>query len=439
MEPRVRPMPMEDEEEEECGSESQGSPFSGDDGFLGGTLSGEALARSLVDVQTANELGLVRSEVGRLRQKIKSMERERDNMVDNFRDTTKILLNRIKELEAELSETKSRPQTAAIIERIERPKQVNQDPRTAHAPQVLKIAEEPLVARAGADIPTTPVQEVSKCGNCGKPIPAGNLISHNLYCYSNNFRCAACDEVIHARDKESHLQEWTDPTRLMDAVSKRDMDTLQRIIEHGVELSTARHPKTRDTAMHIAARLGDVEVIGFCVACGVDVVDPVNARGETPLHIAAEVADLPAAKLLVELGANLNMANGRGETPLMLVCRRGAAQTAKYLVEMRADAEACTKLGDTPLQIAQRLGHQDTVLALCMAGAPLRSGTPSRSRGGSPLARQLPTWPASTAGAAGNSHGGTPAGYPPALPGAKRSMVSPNPTLAASEGRKPQR
>merc|ERR1719329_1287532 len=110
-------------------------------------------------------------------------------------------------------------------------------------------------------------------------------------------------------------------------------------------------------------------------------VDPANALGEVPLHLAAEAVGgaLPAVRMLVELGARLNEADSQGEVPLMRACRRpDGATVARYLVEMRADTELTTPLGDTPVQIAQRLGHRETVMALCLQGAPLRSGTPKR-------------------------------------------------------------
>lgn len=474
--------PGEEQEDDASGS------YSDYDGgrLLGATYDGDSLARTLVDTQVANELGLVRTEVRRLRTKIAALEREKDDMAEDFRNTTKILLNRIKELEAELSGAQTRPQTAAVIERIEGPaagRSMARPPLPQRGAQVLRIDEEasptasspsrgPRAAspaagpRAASPSPSaspspgggasdagSPLDgvagETSVCGNCRRSIPAGNVLAHSVSCYRNNFHCDSCGEVVPLRDKESHQREWTDPERLLDSVGRRDMETVQRMLGHGVDVCAAVHPRTRDTVMHAAARLGDEELIAFFTAHGVE-IDPLNEQGETPLHLAASGASAtsgagvaPAVRLLVELGSGLNTTDSRGESPLTLLCRRGAAQTAKFLLEMRADPEVSTKLGDTPLQIAQRNGHQETVLALCTAGAPLRSGTPSRGerreRSGSPLpvaSRPLPAREPPLPGPPGQ------AGYPPrpkgaAPPGAagahlRRSLSGSRRSLSAS-------
>jgi len=417
---------IQDEEEDE---EDEGSgSWSDDGGMLGATLNGDALARSLLDTQTANELGLVRSEVKRLKCKIERVEVEKDGMAEDFRNTTKVLINRIKELEAELTGWQSRPQTAAVIERIENRGSVGgralaRPPTTpglaggrGGTPQVMSIQEgeetsdsPPRVAAsagpAGGPGPPSVEGETTLCGNCRRNIPAGNVLAHSVSCYRNNFRCDACDEVLALRDKDSHMQEWRDPERLVDAVGKRDVELVQRMLGHNADVCNAVHPTTKDTAMHAAARIGDEELVAFLTAHGVE-IDFTNEQKETPLLLACATASdklpspsspssssglagpSPAVRLLVELGASLDVLNARGETALMLLCRRGIAQTARFLVEMKADTEICNQLGDTPLQIAQRQGHQETVLALCTAGTPLRVGTPSRSADGS---RRSPT------------------------------------------------
>ncbi|CAL1134840.1 unnamed protein product [Cladocopium goreaui] len=382
----------EDLHSEEDGEDDEDDEDGDSAGFLG--RSSDALAKSLLDTQVSNELNLLKSEVKRLRSKVQSLQREKDDMVDNFRSTTQILLNRIKELEA--GDAPSRPQTAAVIDRIEaRP------PRPASRGVLARPEVMSLEDSSKGD---------SACGNCGRDIPSNNLVSHSVFCYRNNYRCPACGDVIAVRDKESHMDQWTDAARLMDAIWRSDSDMIQSMAAHGMDFTTAVHPETQDTVLHASAGLGDVELISFFMGYGVE-VDPVNGQNSTPLHIAAEGTQIPAMKLLVELGADLNVRNGAGETPLILVCRRGHAEAAKFLLEMRADAEAGTKLGDTPLQIAQRLGFQDTVHALCSAGAPLRPGTPSRARSASPMP---PRPKSSSSSPRADGAVAFPVGYPPA-------------------------
>lgn len=409
-----------------AGEPEEGSS-DGDDGgrpILGTTLGGDDLALTLANTHTANELGIVRSEVRRLRSKIGALEREKDDMVDNFRTTTKILLERIKELEAELSESQSRPQTAAVIQRIEHKRsrpplpQARRSSATAAATtpngtpsqpvEILRIEEGPP-SQGGVDMEGDPAQDVVQmCGNCGKEIPGGNFISHTVFCYKNNYRCGTCDQVISCRDKEEHLRFWTDPARLLQAAKEQDLESMQAMAGHGMDFQSAVHPESGDRALHEAARQDSADLIEFFMGYGVD-VDPINARGETPLHIAASSAGVSTVRLLVELGADLNAANGQGEPPLILACRRGAAMVASFLVQMRADADVCTKLGDTAIQIAQRLGHIDTVHALATAGAPLRPGTPSRLRENSPSPLQFSKSPST-----GAIHHVSAAGYPDA-------------------------
>lgn len=417
--------------EEEEGEEEEDS-FSEDEGrLLGPTLCNDALARSLVDTQTANELGLVRSEVHRLRAKVAQLEREKDDMADDFRNTTKLLLNRIKELESEVSGALTRPNTGLIIERIEgpstasrslgRPPSMPQTPARpgsnggiGGSPQVLQISQEQDSARGGQGQgqarsgSATCEEETTLCGNCRRKIPAGNVLAHSVSCYRNNFHCGPCDEVIPLREKENHFREWTDPEKLLDAVARKDVEMVQKMIGHSADLCVVAHPQTRDTAMHVAARIGDAEFIAFCMGHGVD-ISPTNSQGETPLHLAAATASTdqrdgvsPAVRLLVELGAGLNALDSRGESALLLAARRGAALTAKYLVEMRADTEVRTNLGDTALQIAQRSGYQDTVLALVSGGAAMRPGT--ASRGSTPG----PPMPCASPEGSGDRGGSTP-------------------------------
>lgn len=398
--------------------------------YLGSTLTTAGLAQTLVDTHTANELGLVRSEVQRLRAKVEQLEHEKEVMVDDFNITTKMLLDRIRVLESEKSGSDSRPQTAAILERVESTWGSSLASRSKpHEPEVMRIEEEDPAQVESPAKEASPsdsdalgqggLGDLKECGNCGLRFPEATFTSHSVFCYRHNYRCDVCNEVLLVSEKESHLATWTDPERLINAAKKRDLEEIQAMCSHGADFQTGVHPTTGETVLHVAAANSDLALVELCMGYGVD-VDPMNSEGETPLHLAAAKADVSIVRLLVELGAELNISNGNGESPLMLVCRRGSSETARYLVEKRADAEAKTRLGDTPLQIAQRLGFQETVLALSMAGATLRPGTPQRLRGrsssrprsNSPKPSPPPQRPAGSSGGCGYP----PRGLPPTAP-----------------------
>jgi hypothetical protein len=421
------------------GDSEEGSSDEDDGNYLGGTLSGAGLAQTIVDTHTSNELGLVRSEVRRLRSKVERLEHEKEVMVDDFNITTKMLLDRIRVLENEKTGSDSRPQTAAILERVEALQQAtwgSNPGKAKHRPEVMRIDEEEAHDTASPAKPTTSIDEAAddwkECGNCGLRIPERNFTSHTVFCYRNNYHCAVCSLVLPVKEKDSHIAEWTDPEKVIDAASERNMERLQAMSSHGADFQTCVHPRTGDTVLHVAAGNSDLALVELCMGYGVD-VDPLNEQGQTPLHLAAMKAECTVVRLLVELGADLNICNGIGESPLMLVCRRGASDAARYLVEKKADPEAKTRLGDTPLEIAQRSGFQETVLALSMAGASLRSGTPkrvrnrssSRHRSGSPK-HVVPTVPprVPTNGSGGSS------GYPP-LPPSKRPNSPPRASVLA--------
>lgn len=84
-------------------------------------------------------------------------------------------------------------------------------------------------------------------------------------------------------------------------------------------LATHPDPDARDswggTALHAAMFQDDLEIVRLLLAAGFDpnAIGPKN--GYTPLHDAVWAGNLPAAKLLVEAGARLDIAGHDGLTP----------------------------------------------------------------------------------------------------------------------------
>jgi ankyrin repeat protein len=124
-------------------------------------------------------------------------------------------------------------------------------------------------------------------------------------------------------------------------------------------------------------------------------VDGMLTIGATPLLRAAKALDAPAAKLLVQHGANLDLATIRGITPVMAAAgmasgdadTRGyytaedtaqrSADTLKILLDAGANVNSRDPRGLTPLHEAARWGWNAAVQLLVDRGADLYAKTNS--------------------------------------------------------------
>jgi ankyrin repeat protein len=114
--------------------------------------------------------------------------------------------------------------------------------------------------------------------------------------------------------------------------------------------------------------------------------DSLLTTGSTPLIRAAKACDVPAAKLLMERGAKIDLANSLMLTPLLVVAgsnwaitdTRGRFRNEKHCIEMArmlldagADINAVNNNGQSSLHSAARLGLKDLVRFLGERGADL--------------------------------------------------------------------
>ncbi len=90
----------------------------------------------------------------------------------------------------------------------------------------------------------------------------------------------------------------------------------------------------------------------------------VNSRadnGETPLHWMTTLGDEIAIYLLLEAGADVNLADNDGNTPLHEAISYHRDNVAKILIEAGADLDSKNKAGMTPFDIAASDNYQPTI------------------------------------------------------------------------------
>src|SRR4030095_3330239 len=78
------------------------------------------------------------------------------------------------------------------------------------------------------------------------------------------------------------------------------------------------------TALHWAARQGDVELVAALVAAGANPRATTRFGSYTPLHLAAERGSAAIATALLGAGSPVDARTNTGATPLMLAAAGGA-------------------------------------------------------------------------------------------------------------------
>ncbi|XP_023667815.2 transient receptor potential cation channel, subfamily N, member 1 [Paramormyrops kingsleyae] len=126
-----------------------------------------------------------------------------------------------------------------------------------------------------------------------------------------------------------------------------------------------------DAALHICCRRRDVEMAKVLVELGA-AVDLQNDEGQTPLHVAAWEGDELLLKFLYQCKANPNIVDKMDRSPLHIAAERGHTNVVEVLTEkFKSNVLARTKDGSTLMHIASQCGHPETALAFLKKGVPL--------------------------------------------------------------------
>jgi ankyrin repeat protein len=129
--------------------------------------------------------------------------------------------------------------------------------------------------------------------------------------------------------------------------------------------------KTGNSALHLAALNGNVEVVRLLLAHHA-VVNVANKLGTTPIISAAVRSDPAIVRMLIDAGADVNAADGTGSTALMWAAYKESGDLAVVDMLLRAGANAKSKDklfdGETALTWALRNGETPIVARLRKAG-----------------------------------------------------------------------
>lgn len=182
---------------------------------------------------------------------------------------------------------------------------------------------------------------------------------------------SAMEALLDAGGVDVNLRQLDLTETALDVAARMgDVDSVKLLLRYGADV-TARDWQGH-TALHRAAFHNKAGVIDALVGAGADVHAQGSTDGRTPLHAAAGILAISAARALLRHGASANVPDVSGQSPLhraaMMSEDDRSAEMVEHLLWWGADESIVDSGGRTP---AQRVpaDSNPTVLGL-LARAP---------------------------------------------------------------------
>ncbi len=171
--------------------------------------------------------------------------------------------------------------------------------------------------------------------------------------------------------------QFSDTYNFLQGVRDRDFEAVRNIVEQpGSIVINARERDSGDGALHIVTRERDTQWLLYLLQ---QRANP-NIRdrdGNTPMHIAAQIAFAEAVHWLNVVDADVNARNDRGETPLILAVQQRNADIVRRLVAAGADPEIPDSvIGLSARGYAERDGRSQHIIEILDTAEPQTESAP---------------------------------------------------------------
>lgn len=123
--------------------------------------------------------------------------------------------------------------------------------------------------------------------------------------------------------------------KLLDAASRGDVACMEQALDSGANVLAQKNEQEIDNgnmAIHIASRMGHVEVVKFLTETKKVSVDIPGCKGRTALMYASNVA---IVQFLLENGASLDAKDKYGDTVIHVASQLGHIEVVKFLIETK--------------------------------------------------------------------------------------------------------
>lgn len=157
--------------------------------------------------------------------------------------------------------------------------------------------------------------------------------------------------------------QFSESYKFLDAVRKKDGDTVNELLNKpSTQIVNTRDITSGETALHIVTARRDLVWMQFLVGKGAN-VNVRNARGETPLEIAADLGFAEGVDFLLTSGARVDETNNTGSTPLIDAVNRRDLAVVRSLLKAGANPDRPDNSGRTARDYATLFGKTSPVLA----------------------------------------------------------------------------
>ncbi|KAH7720146.1 ankyrin repeat protein [Aphelenchoides avenae] len=130
--------------------------------------------------------------------------------------------------------------------------------------------------------------------------------------------------------KKTEHSTHADVYSFLKAAKANRIAEVKEAIARGLDVNSRN--EDFDTALHFAAANGHFELARLLVELGAD-VNKVDILGFTPFLYAVSKRHVDIARLLAENGANHQQKSRLGATPLSIACASGSSEMVKFLLE----------------------------------------------------------------------------------------------------------
>ncbi len=166
-------------------------------------------------------------------------------------------------------------------------------------------------------------------------------------------------------------ENCTESRSLLHASQKGHYDEVKLLLESGQDVNTSDY--NGDTALLEASLNGHCDVVRLLLEKGAD-VNLAAPDGKTALVQACYLGYIGTAKVLLDFEANVNSTENKyGCSSLVFASQNGHGDVVKLLVERGANVNLATASGWTALMLASKHGHYGIVKLLLEVGAELNS------------------------------------------------------------------